>query len=404
MSQTKRFRTLFAALGRTRAWIVVLSVLLVAAGAAAQTSYEVVHASLLAGQPYGSLIQGNDGYLYGTTSHGGTFGAGTVFRMDTSGILTTLHSFTLADGSLPSAALVQAADGNLYGTASAGGPASAGVVFRLILGGAFQVTGVAPTSGSSSGGTAVSITGLGFESTDTVSFGGIAATGVNVVSPTQIDAMTPPLSPGALHDLVVTKLNLSSALLSKAFFADFLDVPQSDIFHDYVEKIFRAGITAGCGGGDYCRDNPVRRDQMPVFLLKAEHGSSYVPPACSGYFTDVDCPGPFTDWIEQLANEGVTGLCDPLRGYYCPHAAARRSAMAAYLLKTEHGPSYTPPACTGIFGDVSCPSPPLADWIEQLYAEQVTGGCQTDPLLYCPGSSVTRGQMAVFLVKTFGLE
>ena len=39
------------------------------------------------------------------------------------------------------------------------------------------------------------------------------------------------------------------------------------------------GITGGCGGGDFCPQNPVRRDQMAVFLLKAEHGSSYVPPA-----------------------------------------------------------------------------------------------------------------------------
>ena len=37
-------------------------------------------------------------------------------------------------------------------------------------------------------------------------------------------------------------------------------------------------------------------------------------------------------------------------------------------------------------------------------AEQITGGCQTSPLLYCPGSSNTRGQMATFLVKTFDLQ
>ena len=41
--------------------------------------------------------------------------------------------------------------------------------------------------------------------------------------------------------------------------------------------------------------------------------------------------------------------------------------------------------------------------IEQLHAENITGGCQTSPLLYCPSSPNTRGQMATFLVKTFGL-
>ena len=77
--------------------------------------------------------------------------------------------------------------------------------------------------------------------------------------------------------------------------------------------------------------------------------------------------------------------------------------MAVFLLKVEHGSAYVPPACTGIFGDVQCPSP-FADWIEELYAEAITGGCQTNPLLYCPDAAVSRGQMAVFLVKTFNLQ
>ena len=56
----------------------------------------------------------------------------------------------------------------------------------------------------------------------------------------------------------------------------------------------------------------------------------------------------------------------------------------------------------GRFGDVPCPGP-LTDWIEQLYVEGVTGGCQASPLLYCPGNPVLRGQMAAFLTKAFGL-
>jgi len=44
-----------------------------------------------------------------------------------------------------------------------------------------------------------------------------------------------------------------------------------------------------------------------------------------------------------------------------------------------------------------------AAWIEDLYNRGVTGGCQAAPLLYCPSTAVTRGQMAVFLVRTFGL-
>ena len=88
---------------------------------------------------------------------------------------------------------------------------------------------------------------------------------------------------------------------------DFLDVPPGDPFHDYVISVARAGITAGCGGGNYCRNNPVTRAQMAVFLLKAEHGASYSPPACQSVFSDVPCPSTFANWIEQLAAEGITG-------------------------------------------------------------------------------------------------
>jgi hypothetical protein len=75
--------------------------------------------------------------------------------------------------------------------------------------------------------------------------------------------------------------------------------------------------------------------------------------------------------------------------------------MAAFLLKAEHGSDYVPPACAGAFADVTCPSL-FADWIEQLAAEGVTGGCGGGN--YCPLNPNTRGQMAVFLTKTFSLQ
>ena len=188
---------------------------------------------------------------------------------------------------------------------------------------------------------------------------------------------------------------------------DFLDVPPSDPFHDFVDTLARNGVTAGCGGGNYCRNQSVTRAQMAVFLLKGEHGSSYAPPPCTGLFPDVEClptPAFAVNWIEQLSNEGITGGCGG--GDYCPGNPVTRAQMAVFLLKGEHGSSYTPPACSGLFADVACaPNPAFAvNWIEELYNEGVTGGCATSPLRYCPGTSVTRGQMAVFLVKTFQLQ
>ena len=179
---------------------------------------------------------------------------------------------------------------------------------------------------------------------------------------------------------------------------DFLDVPPENPFHDDVNRVARNGVTAGCGNGDYCPSASVTRAQMAVFLLKAEHGSAFAPPACTGVFGDVACPSAFADWVEQLAAEGVTAGCGG--GNYCPDAPVTRAQMAVFLLKTKHGAAYAPPACTGQFGDVACPSA-FASWIEQLAAEGVTAGCGGGN--YCPDAPNTRGQMAVFLSKTFSL-
>src|SRR5262249_39614348 len=70
--------------------------------------------------------------------------------------------------------------------------------------------------------------------------------------------------------------------------------------------------------------------------------------------------------------------------------------------RAEHGADYLPPAETGmVFGDVHV-GDFAADWIEQLYAEGITGGCLAgSPPNYCPTAPVTRGQMPIFLLKVY---
>ncbi len=184
----------------------------------------------------------------------------------------------------------------------------------------------------------------------------------------------------------------------------FPDVPTGNQFYAFVENLFHNGITGGCSAGNYCPANPVTRAQMAVFLLKAKLGSGYVPPACTGaVFTDVPCTGgAFDPWIEDLAGRGITGGCGG--GNYCPGNTVTRGQMAVFLLKTLEGSAYDPPDCAGVFQDVACtPGTGFSDWIEELYARQITGGCSASPLLYCPDNPNNRGQMAVFLVKTFSL-
>jgi hypothetical protein len=183
---------------------------------------------------------------------------------------------------------------------------------------------------------------------------------------------------------------------------DFNDVAPSNPFHTFICTLARNSITGGCGSGNYCPTNPVLRSQMAVFLLRSEHGPSYTPPACTNpIFTDVPCSNPFSSWIYRLVAEGVTGGCTATT--FCPNNSVQRNSMAVFLLVTQHGAGYTPPLCTppGQFTDVPCPGGGFTDWIYQLVAEGITGGCTATT--YCPTQPVSRAQMAVFLVVTFSL-
>jgi len=85
------------------------------------------------------LILGANGLLYGMTSYGGNFNAGTVFSLSTKGVLTLIHSFDNTNGAQPLSPLFQASDGNFYGTASNGGPQGGGVVFKMTPSGTYTV-------------------------------------------------------------------------------------------------------------------------------------------------------------------------------------------------------------------------------------------------------------------------
>jgi uncharacterized repeat protein (TIGR03803 family) len=146
-------------------------------------------------KPFGSVVLGQDGNLYGTTSEGGANGGGTVFKLTTAGVETVLWDFGAgSDGKTPKGRLLQASDGNFYGTTESGGDFTYGSVFKLTPSGtetvlysfAFGTDGASPEGltqgpdgdfygitlggGAYSGGTAFKITPSGVE-TQLWSFG-----------------------------------------------------------------------------------------------------------------------------------------------------------------------------------------------------------------------------------------
>jgi len=89
--------------------------------------------------PQGGLVRASDGYFYGSAYFGGTEGSGTIFKISTNGVFTSLYSFTNGiDNANPVATLVQGSDGRFYGTTEGGNGATGGTVFQITVMPEFQ--------------------------------------------------------------------------------------------------------------------------------------------------------------------------------------------------------------------------------------------------------------------------
>ena len=84
------------------------------------------------------LVRGSDGAFYGTTFRGGASDLGTVFKVTTAGVFTTLTQMTSASGAVPVTGLIVGSDGALYGTANQGGASDHGVIFRITIAGSYS--------------------------------------------------------------------------------------------------------------------------------------------------------------------------------------------------------------------------------------------------------------------------
>jgi len=200
----------------------------------------------------------------------------------------------------------------------------------------------------------------------------------------------------------------------------FADVTCSNPAFSYVEALVKAGITAGCAGNPlmYCPYSNITRAQMAVFLCKVIGKGPLNRDKPT--FCDVPKTSPYYGWIERLADADSWNGNPPTIGClwfpckkFCPFTAVLRDEMAAFLVRAT---GKTPmPSCSGVFADVSrgswaCP------YIERLIesgiwprGKPITSGCACPSgyplgaLCYCPKANVTRGQMAVFLVRAFGI-
>jgi hypothetical protein len=186
----------------------------------------------------------------------------------------------------------------------------------------------------------------------------------------------------------------------------FADVPIDHPYWAEIEAFYLAGITTGCGVSPliYCPEQNVTRAAMAVFILRAKYGSGYAPPPATHTFADLPVPGKEWQeaWVDQYYLEGITSGCgySPLR--YCPENPVTRAAMAVFLLRAKYGSSYAPPPATHTFADLPVAGKEWMEaWVDQAYSEGIVTACGTGPLIYCPESSVTRQEMAAFIVYAY---
>ena len=125
----------------------------------------------------------------------------------------------------------------------------------------------------------------------------------------------------------------------------------------------------------------------------------------SVFFTDVTSSDPYFDYVSLMYTGGITAGCSTSPSLYCPTTPVTRAQMSVFIVAAfdrEQGASltYTPSA---YFQDV--PSTSIYfPFVQRIKDLGITAGCSTSPPLFCPDTSISQGQMAVFMIVGWMLE
>ena len=165
----------------------------------------------------------------------------------------------------------------------------------------------------------------------------------------------------------------------------FADTERS-IFQTEIEWLVEEGITGGCSSTRYCPTSVVSREQMAAFLSR----TLGLPSAVADHYAD-DGSSIHEAHINRIAEAGVTGGCGEKR--FCPRTLVTRGQMASFLVRALDLPATT----TDHFDDDD--GTLHEDDINAVAQAGIAAGCGTDA--YCPGSHVTREQMAAYLYRSF---
>ena len=166
----------------------------------------------------------------------------------------------------------------------------------------------------------------------------------------------------------------------------FTDIKKSKFKKD-IAWLYTSGITAGCTKTKFCPNDRVTRGQMASFLARALK----LPKTKKDYFRDDNRSGHEAN-INRLAKAGLAISCGTKR--FCPNQTLTRAQMAAFITRVLD----LSKTKKDYFRDDN--SSKYENAINSIARAGLTKGCGTRR--YCPAGTVTRGQMAAFLHRTFG--
>ncbi|GGI05937.1 S-layer homology domain-containing protein [Egicoccus halophilus] len=170
----------------------------------------------------------------------------------------------------------------------------------------------------------------------------------------------------------------------------FHDVGATSPHATPIGRLTASGVTSGCRTDRFCPGSQVTRGQIASFIGRAKG----VLPADSGPYRDLASTATHAGNINGTTAASITTGCTTDR--FCADRALTRAEMAEFLGRALG----LRPAALRSFADVD-PAHPQAGWIQALADAGVTSGCTSGT--YCPEATVTRAQMASFLVRAFRL-
>ncbi|HLK68427.1 MAG TPA: S-layer homology domain-containing protein [Bryobacteraceae bacterium] len=236
--------------------------------------------------------------------------------------------------------------------------------------------------------------------------------------PTLTCSRSDPMSPGAIYPPITITASVASNAASPAInrvsvsgggsatatasdlttvLAPFSDVSSSDAFLPAIDLMREYTITSGCEANPplYCPNDSVTEAQMAVFVVRSIMGGDSFAYTSTPYFSDVPASNSYFPWIQKMQDLGIAVPC--ASNQFCPDAPVTRGIMAVLIIRGRYGvatPSSYP--ATPYFADVA-PNHPYFPWIQKMKQLGITSGCTATT--YCPDDPVTRGQMAVFIMR-----